>query len=931
MPKEIELTIDGKIVRAPKGTTVWEAARIAGINVPVLCHDPRYQPVGVCRMCVVDVGERVLAAACVRQIQPGMTVRTTDPSIDRHRRMLTELLLADQPPAEKDPRQRATADNQLLQLAAEQGLTDSRFASGNGRGRDDSSPVIAVEHQACILCDRCIRACDDVQSNDVIGRSGKGYTTRIGFDLDLPMGKSTCVSCGECAAACPTGALTNKPVTITPKPRDQLQAVKSICPYCGVGCALTYHVDVTSNQVAYVDGRDGGSNHERLCVKGRYGFDYTSHPQRLTQPLIRRDAFYPKGPLSADVRGAEGHRSRKPGGIVDYDEVMPAFRTATWDEALDRVANQLTMIRDTHGSETLAGFGSAKCSNEEAYLFQKLVRAVFGTNNVDHCTRLCHASSVAALMETIGSGAVTNTFGDIQKADVALLTGTNTTANHPVAATFFKEAAKRGTALIVVDPRRPDIADHAQYYCRIKPGSDVAFYNALMHVIIREGLYDQPFVTDRTEGFDSLRQMVEKYTPTRSSKLCGIGPDMIVEIAHTIGRAAAMMIFWGMGISQHTHGTDNARCLISMCLLTGNVGKPGTGLHPLRGQNNVQGASDAGLIPMVYPDYQPVTDPATRNKFQTAWGVTLNPQPGLTVVEIAHAALKGTIKGMYIVGENPFLRDPNTNKVRQALSRLDFLAVQDIFLTETAEFADVILPAASCLEKTGTYTNTDRRVQIGRAALKPPGAAKPDWQIICEIASRMDYPMHYDSIEAVFEEFSHLTANYQNLNYDVLGDKGKLWPCPDPQVGAGVQVLFGDSFPSGRGKFVPCEVLPAKELPDKQYPFVLNTGRLLEHWHTGTMTRRSQALDRIQPQPSAWLHPEDLATLELDHGQLILVRSRRGEITLKCKASTTVTPGSVFIPFHFREAAANLLTIDELDPYGKIPEYKFCAVAVEKA
>ena len=929
IPDTIELTIDGNQVRVPLGTTIWSAARQLGVEVPVLCHDPGLDPVGVCRMCVVDVGGRVLAAACVREAENGMNVATGGPKVDRHRRMLTELLMADQPAVERDARQTTTGDNQLFELAARLGVGASRFASANGRGRDDSSPVIAVDHGACILCDRCIRACDDVQSNEVIGRTGKGYQARIGFDLNVPMGDSTCVSCGECVAACPTGALTNKAVTVEPRPRSALTQIESVCPYCGVGCALTYHVDKQANQIAYVDGRDGGSNHFRLCVKGRYGFDYTSHHQRLTRPLIRRESFCPKGPLSPDVRGDAGTWQRKPGGIVDYDTVMPAFREASWDEALDLAAARLKNIRDTHGSGALAGFGSAKCSNEEAYLFQKLVRTAFGTNNVDHCTRLCHASSVAALMETIGSGAVTNTFRDVHNAEVALLTGTNTTANHPVAATFFKQAAKKGTKLIVVDPRRPDIADQAAIYCRIKPGSDVAFYNALMHVIIEEDLHDRQFVARRTEGFEDLRAMVSEYAPQRAASVCGIDAETIRQVARTIGAARTMMIFWGMGISQHTHGTDNARCLISLCLITGNVGRPGTGLHPLRGQNNVQGASDSGLIPMVYPDYQPVGDDQVRRKFEQAWGVPLDPKPGLTVVEITRAALEGRIKGMYMLGENPFLSDPNINKVRKALSNLEFLVVQDIFLTETAEFADVVLPASSFMEKTGTYTNTDRRVQIGRTALEPPGEARVDWQVICQIAARMGYPMHYDSPEAVFAEFAGLTKNYNGLNYEVLGTSGKLWPCPDPKNDGGVQVLFGDAFPSGRGKLVPCEFLPARELPDAEYPFILNTGRLLEHWHTGSMTRRSRALDAIAPEARVSIHPDDLSELRVQDGDPVKVSSRRGTITLKCQSSMAVSPGSVFIPFHFREAAANLLTIDELDPDGKIPEFKFCAVRVE--
>ena len=926
----ISLTIDGRQVSVPAGTTIWDAARELGIEIPVLCHDPRLRPVGVCRMCVVDVGERVLAASCVREAADGMTVQTNSEKVDGCRRTLTELLLSDYP--EESLRDSTTGDDLLLQLARGYGIDRLQLAlpAGNGRTQDFSSHVIAVDHAACILCDRCIRACDEVQHNDVIGRTGKGYQAAISFDLNVPMGESTCVACGECAAVCPTGALTNKTLTVPIRPRDQLHAVDSVCPYCGVGCAITYHIDSASNNVVFAEGRESPGSDSRLCVKGRYGFDYARHPQRLTVPLIRREEFYPKGPLSTEVKG---ERKRKPGGLVDYEEVLPAFREASWDEALDLVAARLKGIKQEHGSDALAGFGSAKCSNEEAYLFQKLVRAVFGTNNVDHCTRLCHASSVAALLETIGSGAVTNVFSDVENADVALVTGSNTTANHPVAATFIKDAATKGTTLIVIDSRETGIARHAHFFLQIEPGSDVALYNAMMRVLIEEGLVNNDYIRHYTEGFEELRDAVSKYTPELAERICGIPADTIREVARVFGRANAAIIFWGMGISQHTHGTDNARCLISLALLTGNVGRPGTGLHPLRGQNNVQGASDAGLIPMVYPDYQSVADAKIQKKFEKAWKVKLDPNPGLTVVEIIDGALKGAIKGMYMMGENPFLSDPNGNKVRKALSNLDFLCVQDIFLTETAEFADVILPATSFFEKSGTYTNSDRRVQVGEQALQPPGAARLDWKLVCELATRMGYRMEYDSAEEVFAEFTSLAPSYAGLDYRNLKPTGKLWPCPDPGRTDGIQLLFGDGYPtpSGRGKFVPAEYQPAAELPDEEYPFVLNTGRLLEHWHTGTMTRRSRALSAIEPEAICEMHPDDLKQLGFGSGGTVKLTSRRGSITLKARPALGVARGQVFVPFHFREASANILTNDALDPFGKIPEYKFCAVRVEAA
>jgi formate dehydrogenase major subunit len=942
----VTATIDGREVTVAEGTTIYDAAKQVGVDIPVLCHNERFDPVGVCRMCVVDTGARVFAAACVRPCEDGMQVQTATPEVERSRKVLTELMMSDQPAPEQDRKHTTTQDNLLFDLAAGFVVTDANgMPRGSGRGTDLSNPVIAVDHDACILCDRCVRACDDIQGNDVIGRSGKGYDTRIAFDLNDPMGKSSCVTCGECVQACPTGALTNKAIGGIPiRPREELEQVESVCPYCGVGCALTYNVDRERGAIVFAEGRDQPGSQSRLCVKGRYGWDYAASPQRLTVPLIRREESYPKGALSADVRGEAGRngrrqdgrpgkdRGRKPGGLVDYDEVLPHFREATWDEALDLVARRLAEIHVGGGPAAIAGFGSAKCSNEEAYLFQKLIRTRFRTNNIDHCTRLCHASSVAALFEGIGSGAVSTTYGDVVNADVVIITGSNPTANHPVASSFFKQARRKGTKIIYIDPRASTVSEHADLFCQLKPGTDVAFYNGVMHEVIRLGLFDRDFIANRTSNYDELARTVANYPAERAAQITGVPAETITEVARLWGGAGAGIIYWGMGISQHTTGTDNARCLIAMCAITGNVGKPGSGLHPLRGQNNVQGASDVGLIPMFYPDYQKADDPAVRQRFEQAWGIGgLDPERGLTVTEIIGSILAGGVRGMYMLGENPFLSDPNINKVRKALSALDFLVVQDIFLTETAEFADVILPATSYLEKDGSYTNTDRRVQLGRKVLDPPGQARADWEIVQDLGQRLGLAWRYTHPRDVFDEMVAVMPSYANLSYDNLGLSGKLYPNDDPAHSDGTVVMFDESFNTddGLAHLVPAEWLPAKELPDGEFPLVLNTGRLLEHWHTGSMTRRSFALDAISPEAEVYMHPKDAADRGLQHGEMVRARSRRGEIELRLRVSHREALGNCFIPFHFREAAANLLTIDEVDPYGKIPEFKFCAVQVE--
>ena len=781
-----------------------------------------------------------------------------------------------------------------------------------GQVRHDlSHPAIAVNLDACIQCTRCLRACRDEQVNGVIGLAFRGEHAKIVFDMDDPMGVSTCVACGECVQACPTGALMPARDVALTVPDKQ---VASVCPYCGVGCQLTYNVK--DNKILYVEGRDGPANHGRLCVKGRYGFDYANHPQRLTVPLIRRaDA-----PKRADVE-------------MDPDRVMDVFREASWEEALEMAGGKLRQIRDQHGPKALAGFGSAKGSNEEAYLFQKLVRTGFRSNNVDHCTRLCHASSVVALLEGIGSGAVSNPVMDVTKAEVVIVIGANPTMNHPVAATWIKNAVQNGTKLIVLDPRRSDLGRLAHRYLQFKPDSDVAMLNALMHVIVTEGLVDQDFIESRTIGYDDLRKNVAGYSPEAMAPICGIDAQTLREVARLYATSKASMILWGMGISQHIHGTDNARCLIALALMTGQIGRPGTGLHPLRGQNNVQGASDAGLIPMMYPDYQRVDEPKARARFEKAWGVApgfLDAKPGLTVVEVMHAIKAGTVRGMYVMGENPAMSDPDANHARESLAALEHLVVQDIFLTETAYLADVILPASAFPEKTGSFTNTDRLVQMGRQAIDPPGDARQDLWIIQEIARRMGLDWQYGHVSEVFDEMRHTMPSIAGITWERLDrEHAVTYPCRkegDP----GQSVVFVDDFPreGGRGRFVPADIIPADERPDAQYPLVLITGRQLEHWHTGSMTRRATMLDAIEPDPVALIHPLDLQAMGVRPGDVVTIASRRGSVSLYARADDSSPRGAVFVPFCYYEAAANKLTNAALDPFAKIPEFKYCAVRV---
>lgn len=912
---KIQFELDGKMVEANAGESIWQVAKRCGTDIPHLCYSPEpdYRADGNCRACMVEIeGERVLAASCKRMPNVGMKVKSASARAVSAQKMVMELLVADQPARETshDP------DSKFWNWADKTGVTTSRFPAEERWTSDTSHPAMSVNLDACIQCGLCVRACREVQVNDVIGMAYRNADAKIVFDFDDPMGESTCVACGECVQACPTGALMpsaylDKNQTRTVYPEKQ---VDSLCPFCGVGCQVTYNVK--DEKIVYAEGRNGPANNNRLCVKGRFGFDYIHHPHRLTKPLVR----LPNAKKDANDQ-------------VDPANPFTHFREASWEEALDLAAKGLVKIRDEKGVKALAGFGSAKGSNEEAYLFQKLVRTGFGSNNVDHCTRLCHASSVAALMEGLNSGAVSAPFSAAKDAEVIIVIGANPTVNHPVAATFIKNAVKKGAKLIVMDPRRQALSRHAYMHLQFKPGADVAMLNAMLHTIITEGLTDAQYIAGYTEGFDDLKEKIKDFPPEKMEAICGIPAETLKHVARLYAKAQTSIIFWGMGVSQHVHGTDNARCLIALALTTGQIGRPGTGLHPLRGQNNVQGASDAGLIPMFLPDYQPVGRTDLRQPFEKIWEQEIDPVRGLTVVEIMDAIHAGKINGMYIEGENPAMSDPDLQHAREALAKLDHLVVQDLFVTETAFHADVILPASAFAEKVGSFTNTDRRVQIAREVVKPPGDARQDLWIIQEIGKRMGLDWNYSGAADVFAEMTQVMPSLKNITWDRLEREGAVtYPVDDPQK-PGNEIIFTTGFPteSGRGKIVPARVTSPDEIPDAEYPMVLSTGRVLEHWHTGSMTRRSGVLDSIEPEAVAFMSPKDMRRMDVWPGDMIRLETRRGAVEVKIRSDRDVPENMIFMPFCYAEAAANLLTNPALDPFGKIPEFKFCAVRAKRA
>jgi formate dehydrogenase major subunit len=892
----IKLTIDNQQLEVEKGTTVLEAARKAGIDIPTLCHDPRLETSlgGACRMCLVEVqGARTLSPSCTMPATDGMVVSTKSERVVQGRKIVLDLIWSRHP---HDCLTCTAAGNCKLQdYSYEYGVKGSRFENPAEEEfpLDYSNKFYYYDRNKCILCGKCTRVCNELQQTHAIGMSERGFETHVAPPFDDPLAQSTCVSCGNCVSVCPVGALV-------PKRTDRfrywdVRKVRTTCSFCGVGCQM--ELLMKGDKIVEVAPFDGAANNNMLCVKGKFGYKFVNHPDRLTTPLIKKDG---------------------------------AFVEASWDEAYDLIVSKLKDAIDNHGADSVAGFSSARCTNEENYLFQKFLRAVVGTNNVDHCARLCHASTVAGLATTLGSGAMTNSNREALLSDVILVCGSNTTEAHPVIGAHIQQAVEKGTKLIVAEPREIDLAKEADIFLQIKPGTNVAFFNGMMHVIIKEGLQDREYIAARTENYEELELVMESYTPERVAEICGINADDLIAAARMYGAADKAAIYYSMGVTQHSTGTQGVMSVSNLALLCGNIGKEGAGVNPLRGQNNVQGACDMGALPGDYPGYQKVIDPAAQAKFEKAWGRSLNKKAGLTVTEVVSGVEDGSIQFLYVMGENPAVSDPDTNHVIAALKKANFIVAQDIFMTETAEFADVILPAGTFAEKEGTFTNTERRVQRVRQAIKPVGSSKADWVILTELMNRMGYEASYKHPSEIMEEIASLTPQYGGITYDRIDEEGLQWPCPTKEH-PGTPVLHTESMTRGLGLFKPAEYIESAETVDKDYPYIMTTGRILYHYHTRTMTKRVKGIDAMFPESYIEINPITASRLDVADGEKIKVTSRRGNIVTTAKVTDKVVEDVVFMPFHFYENGANRLTGTALDPTAKIPEFKVSAVRLEKA
>jgi len=896
---EITVTINGRKLTGRSGQTILELALQNGIEIPNLCYDPRLKPTGACRLCLVEVeGQKGPVTACTFEIVPDMVIRTNTEEILAIRKTILELLFYEHrgvcTTCDKN------GECKLQQYAYEYQIGDEVFNQPVPEPKDNyttGNEAIEYDPNKCIRCGRCIRICEEVQMDNALTFKERAADIEVTTAFDIPLNDSTCELCGQCLSSCPTGALYERAAKAKGQCKDLLRT-RTTCPYCGVGCQIDLNVNPGTNEIVRVTSPVGCiPNNGNLCVKGKFTMDFVADENRLTTPLIKRNGKLEK---------------------------------ATWQQAIKLIAERLTRIKTEFGPDAIAGLSSAKCTNEDNYVFQKFIRAAVGTNNVDHCARLCHASTVAGLARAFGSGAMTNSIDELKNTRCIFVIGSNTTEAHPVIALSIKEAVvNNGAELIVADPRAIDLVRFAALHIAQKPGTDVALINAMMNVIIDEKLLDSDFINDRTEAFADLAETVKNFTPEMAAEITTIPADKIRQAARTYARASTASIIYSMGITQHTTGTDNVLSLANLSMLTGNVGFESTGVNPLRGQNNVQGACDLGALPNVYPGYQSVEDSDIRAKFETAWGKELSPNKGLTVVEMMHAIEQGKIKALYMMGENPALSDPNLNRTRDALAGVDFLISQDMFLTESGEYADVVLPSVCFAEKDGTFTNTERRIQRVRKAIPPPDGARNDWEIICAVAAQIGYSMGYDGADKIMDEIASVSPIYGGVSFDRIESVGLQWPCTDKDH-PGTKYLHKGKFTRGKGKFHAVEFKPPAEVPSDEYPFVLSTGRQLYQFHTGTLTRKSKVVNQVSPTGYVEINTDDAKRFEITDRESVEVLTRRGKVTTPAKVTDNIQKGWLFMPFHFSEAPANMLTNDALDPIAKIPEYKVCAAAIRK-
>lgn len=893
----VTLSIDNQEVTVPKGTTILEAAKGLGVEIPTLCHLKELAPDGSCRMCVVEVegGRRGgLTTACTAHCQEDMVVSTHSEKVADSRRFILDLLLSNHKlecfSCGKN------GDCQLQQYALDYGIDATSFTEGKRmpcHQEDTSNPFFSYDPEKCIMCRRCARVCQLRQGRDVLSIANRGFETKMMPSYGQAFDQSICESCGNCVSSCPTGALTAKDMKEYRK--WETQKIPTTCPHCGTGCQM--NLLVKNNRLVGVEPLDGPANKNLLCVKGKFAsYKFVGSGDRLTEPLIKRNGI---------------------------------FEPASWEEALTLVSSKFNEIKAENGPDALAGFSCSRATNEDNYVFQKMVRAAFGTNNVDNCARVCHSASVHGLAQTLGSGAMTNPIADItEDVDMILLVGSNPEEAHPVIGAQIRQAIQRGTQVVVVDPRKINLVKDSALHLQVQAGTNVAFANGMMHVILKEGLADRHFIEERTEGFLDLEKMVADYTPEKVAEICHIHPEDLIQAARMYAKAEKAPIIYCLGVTEHSTGTEGVMSMSNLAMLVGKVGKPGCGVNPLRGQNNVQGACDMGCMPYDFPGYQKVNNPEVIDKFEKAWHVPLNRNTGLTSTKVLPAATAGNVKGLYIFGEDPIVTDPDTGHVRQALESLDFLVVQELFMTETAAYADVVLPGISYAEKDGTFTNTERRVQRVRKAVEPRGQAREDYEIFCEVMTRMGYPCAYESAKEIMKEISAVTPSFGGINYERLEKESLQWPCrslTDP----GTPIMHVGSFARGKGLFKAIPYKQAQELPDEEYPYLMSTGRMLYHYNTRAMTGRTEGINQIANHSYIEINAVDAQALGIQEGDKVEVHSRRGKIETYAAVGNRVFPQEVFMTFHFPDGNVNEITNAVFDDIATIPEYKVCAVAIK--